>query len=220
VLPTPNPNPPKIRQKLKLRGFFCKFSPAFLSNIMVMAKTLDDELLVEKFSRGDESAFDRIVEEHSADIAVLANRLLGWPGDVEDLVQEVFLAAFLGLKKFRCECSLKTWLFTITINKCRSYRYKRMLYLRFFSQPADKASIVGARADSKTLMDAETFDRVRCAVAALPAKYREPVVLRYLQELGTNETAQILGISKNALQVRLSRARERLRQDLAELIAQ
>ena len=220
MLPTPNPNPPKIRQKLKLRGFFCKFSPAFLSNIMVMAKTLDDELLVEKFSRGDESAFDRIVEEHSADIAVLANRLLGWPGDVEDLVQEVFLAAFLGLKKFRCECSLKTWLFTITINKCRSYRYKRMLYLRFFSQPADKASIVGARADSKTLMDAETFDRVRCAVAALPAKYREPVVLRYLQELGTNETAQILGISKNALQVRLSRARERLRQDLAELIAQ
>ena len=185
---------------------------------MVMAKTLDDELLVEKFSRGDESAFDRIVEEHSADIAVLANRLLGWPGDVEDLVQEVFLAAFLGLKKFRCECSLKTWLFTITINKCRSYRYKRMLYLRFFSQPADKASIVGARADSKTLMDAETFDRVRCAVAALPAKYREPVVLRYLQELGSDETARILGISKNALQVRLSRARKRLSQDLAGLI--
>ena len=93
-----------------------------------------------------------------------------------------------------------------------------MLYLRFFSQPADKASIVGARADSKTLMDAETFDRVRCAVAALPAKYREPVVLRYLQELGSDETARILGISKNALQVRLSRARKRLSQDLAGLI--
>ena len=79
-----------------------------------MTKTLDYELLVEKFSRGDETAFDRIVEVYSADIAVLANRLLGWPGDVEDIVQEVLLAAFLGLKKFRCECSLKTWLFTIT----------------------------------------------------------------------------------------------------------
>ncbi len=186
--------------------------------MVVMAETIDDERLVEQFNRGYESAFDRIVEQQSADIAVLANRLLGWPGDVEDLVQDVFLAAFLGLKKFRCECSLKTWLFTITINKCRSYRYKRMLYLRFFSQPAAKASIVPAHAEGKAPMDDETFDRVRCAVAALPAKYREPVVLRYLQELSTDETARILGISKNALQVRLSRARERLRGDLAELI--
>ena len=67
-------------------------------------------------------------------------------------------------------------------------------------------------------MDDETFGRVRRAVAALPAKYREPVVLRYLQELPTDETAQILDISKNTLLVRLSRARERLRQDLVELI--
>jgi RNA polymerase sigma factor (sigma-70 family) len=187
---------------------------------MVMAGTIDDEHLVKQFNQGDESAFDRIVEQHSADIAVLANRLLGWPGEVEDAVQDVFLAAFLGLKKFRCECSLKTWLFTITINKCRSHRYRRMLGLRFFSQAADKAHAVGAHAEDKAKMDDETFDRVRRAVAALPAKYQEPVVLRYLQELPTDETARILDISKNALQVRLSRARERLRQDLAELIAQ
>lgn len=185
-----------------------------------MAKTLDDELLVRQFNQGDDSAFDRIVEEYSADIAVLANRLLGWPGEVEDIIQDVFLAVFLGLKKFRCECSLKTWLFTITINKCRSHRYKRMLYLRFFSQPADKASVAPAHAADKTPMDDETFDKVRLAVQALPAKYREPVVLRYLQELSTDETARILSISKNVLQVRLSRARERLRQDLAELIGQ
>ena len=185
-----------------------------------MAKTLDDELLVKQFNQGDDSAFDRIVEEHSADIAVLANRLLGWPGDVEDVVQDIFFAAFLGLKKFRCECSLKTWLFTITINKCRSHRYKRMLRLRFFSQAAKKMVSAPARATDKRLIENEIFNRVRRAVTALPAKYREPVVLRYLQELSTDETARILGISKNALQVRLSRARERLRQDLAELIAQ
>ena len=68
------------------------------------------------------------------------------------------------------------------------------------------------------LLEAETFERVRHAVAALPAKYREAVVLRYLQELPTEEISRILGISKNALQVRLSRARERLKQDLAELM--
>lgn len=183
-----------------------------------MTETLDYELLVEKFNQGDESAFDRIVEGYSADIAVLANRLLGWPGEVEDIVQDVFLAAFLGLKKFRCECSLKTWLFTIAINKCRSYRYKRMLHIKFFSRAAAKASTVLDLTADKVLMDDETFDKVRHAVQALPAKYREPVVLRYLQELSMDEIARMLSISRNALHVRLSRARERLRGDLAELI--
>jgi len=185
-----------------------------------MAEIIDDELLIEQFRRGDESAFERIVERHSADVAALANRLLGWPGEVEDVTQEIFLAAFLGLKKFRYECSLKTWLFTITINKCRSYRYKHKL-LQLQTIPI-LINDIGMRLPhtntGEPSMDAEDFQSVRCAVAALPAKYREPVVLRYLQELGTDEISRILGISKNTLHVRLSRARKRLEPDLAELI--
>lgn len=187
------------------------------SNILVMAETIDDEHLVEQFNRGDESAFDRIVEQHSSDIAALANRLLGWSGEVEDVTQDIFLAAFLGMKKFRCDCSIKTWLFTITVNKCRSYRYKRVLRRRRISQVADiTVEASDGQADSKP-MEAETFKRIRRAVQALPAKYREPVVLRYLQELPTDEISRILGISKNALQVRLNRARARLKEELAEI---
>ena len=182
-----------------------------------MADTIDDEHLVKQFNRGDESAFDRIVERYSSDIATLANRLLGWSGEVEDVTQDIFLAAFLGLKKFRCECSLKTWLFTITVNKCRSYRYKRILHRRRISQAADKAFLTSAGEAGKTPMDSETFERVRCAIQALPAKYREPVVLRYLQELPTDQISRVLDISKNTLQVRLNRARSHLRKDLAEL---
>ncbi|MHC4205271.1 MAG: RNA polymerase sigma factor [Planctomycetota bacterium] len=181
-----------------------------------MAEKIDDELLVEQFRRGDKSAFDRIVEQYSVDIAALANRLLGWPGDVEDVTQDIFLAAFLGLKKFRCECSLKSWLFTITINKCRTNRYKRWLRLRRFSKKIDNYSLSSDCEDRN--MDADEFKRVRRAVASLPAKYREPVVLRYLEEIGTDEISRILGISKSTLNVRLSRARKRLREDLAEII--
>jgi len=72
--------------------------------MMVMAETIDDERLVEQFNRGDESAFDRIVEHYSSDIAALASRLLGWSSEVDDVTQDIFLAAFLGLKKFRCDC--------------------------------------------------------------------------------------------------------------------
>ena len=54
-----------------------------------MAKVCEELALVERFRRGDDSAFDRIVAQYSADVAALANRLLGWPGDVDDVVQEV-----------------------------------------------------------------------------------------------------------------------------------
>jgi len=183
-----------------------------------MAEMIDDQFLVEQFSRGDKAAFEKIVERYSADVAALANRLLGWPGEVEDVTQDVFLAAFLGLKEFRRQCSLKTWLFTITINKCRNYRYRRMLRRRQLSRAADEAPLPSARTATKNPMDVETVDLVRRVVTAMPAKYREPLVLRYLQELPTDEISQILGISRNALHVRLSRARKRLQQDLAELM--
>ena len=93
-----------------------------------------------------------------------------------------------------------------------------MLRLRFFSQAAKKIASAPARATDKRLIENEIFNRVRRAVTALPPKYREPVVLRYLQELSTDKISRILGISENALQVRLSRARKRLKQELAELI--
>jgi len=187
-----------------------------------MADTFDDERLVRQFDRGDDSAFDEIVRKYCGDIAALANRLLGWPGDVEDITQEVFVSAFVGLKKFRGQCSLKSWLFTITINKCCSYRYRRMLYLRRFSHTFDEvedAAPAGKPAD-RTSLDDETFECVSRAVRSLPPKCREAVVLRYLQELPTHEICRILGISTNALQVRLNRARQRLRQDLTELLGE
>lgn len=179
-----------------------------------MAEKINDELLVEKFSRGDESAFDRIVERYSTDISVLANRMLDWPGDVDDVCQEVFISAYLGLKKFRGHCSLKSWLFTITINKCRSHRRRKFLHLRMSSKTVNKAPPPSAQPADCDPMDNETFNRVRDAVAALPANYREPMVLKYIEELGTDEIAGILGISQNTLHVRLSRARIQLKQRL------
>ncbi|MHC4434330.1 MAG: RNA polymerase sigma factor [Planctomycetota bacterium] len=196
-----------------------------------MAEMIDNELLVGKFNRGDQAegldrtkapfgpaVFETIVEQYSADIGALANRLLGWPGDVEDVSQEVFLAAYIGLRSFRGQCSLKSWLFAITINKCRTHRRRQLLRLKTFSRVAERHRPPSASAVCKNPTDVETLNRVRSAVAALPAKYREPVVLRYLQELPTDEIAQILGISQNALHVRLTRARRHLKENLSKQI--
>jgi len=172
---------------------------------------------VDRFRQGDDSAFDRIVQRHAADVAALANRLLGWPQDVDDIVQEVFLAALAGLKTFRGDCRLRSWLFTITINKCR--RHCRRLK-RHRQGPGIAEAVPNLYLNENAEMaaiDAESFARVRRAVRALPTKYREVVVLRYLQGLETAEICRLLGITTNALNVRLSRARDRLKDDLKEL---
>jgi RNA polymerase sigma-70 factor (ECF subfamily) len=183
-----------------------------------MAQTSEELDLVEQFRRGDDSAFDRIVERYSAEVAALANRLLGWPTDVDDIVQEVFMSAFLGLSKFRGECRLRTWLSTITVNKCRSLRFRRRRSLpRVVADDPEAIAGLGPSGD-KAAMDEETFARVRRAVQVLPQKYREVTVLRYLQGLDKEEICELLGITVNTMQVRLNRARARLKDQLGDLI--
>jgi len=177
----------------------------------------DDEFLAEIGSQDRAVALEKIVEKYSADVAGLANRLLGWPGDVDDVVQDVFLAVFLNIKKFRRKSSLKTWLFKITINKCRSLKYKKMLRLSFYGKIARKAAAKSAAADDRPI-HSETSERIRQAVADLSVKYREPVVLKYLQQLSTKEITAILSITENVLNVRLTRARKILKHKLIALM--
>jgi RNA polymerase sigma factor (sigma-70 family) len=181
-----------------------------------MAKVTEEQALVERFRRGDDSAFDGIVERHSAEVAALANRLLGWPGDVDDVVQDVFVAAFVNRRKFRGDCRLRTWLFTITINRCRSYRLRRRL--RAMRVGGFEPAASHEQGAERPAMDEETFARVRRAVQALPRKHREVVVLRYLQGLEPAEIGGLLGVKVNAVQVRLNRARTRLKEHLADLL--
>lgn len=199
-------------------SFFCKSGMARESNMSAMAKVTEEQALVERFRRGDDSAFDRIVEQHAAEVAALANRLLGWPGDVDDIVQEVFVAALVGLKRFRGASSLRTWLFTITINKCRRHRFR--LFRRLRTVTLEKADVVESRdrGGDKAAMDQEVFAGVRRAVQTLPQKYREVLALKYLQGLEAEEICELLGITANVLQVRLNRARKRLKEQLGDLL--
>ncbi len=183
-----------------------------------MAKVTEELALVERFRRGDDSAFETIAEQHAAAVAALANRLLGWPGDVDDVVQEVFVAAFLGLREFRSESRLRTWLFIITVNKCRSFRFRRLRRLRCVALEEAAALESRDRSGEKAALDRETLARVRRAIQVLPRKYREIVVLKYLQGLEAGEIRELLGITDNAMQVRLNRARKRLKEQLGDLL--
>lgn len=179
----------------------------------------EDTVLAEALARHDPVVFDWLVETHRARVARLACRLLAWPQDVDDVVQEVFLAAWKGLPRFRGQAELGTWLTRITVNKCRSHRRKEMLRLRWLWRRGHEEAASSDPADRVTL-DRETQAEVRRGVRRLPARYCEVVVLRYLEEMSVERIGQVLGLTRNTVEVRLHRARERLRRELAGLLSE
>jgi RNA polymerase sigma-70 factor (ECF subfamily) len=162
------------------------------------------------------ASFEQLVALHEPRVRRLAHRLLGWRGggDVDDVVQEVFLVLLNKLDCFRGESSLATWLTRVTINRCRTHQRTRWLRLRLHRPP--HFSEAGPPADQHAVRD-EVNARVRSAVAALGARDREVIVLFYLEELPSSDIAALLGISSGAVDVRLHRARRRLKEKLGDL---
>ena len=196
---------------------------------MVMAMTADitagesetltsiDVGLTERFARGEREAFDQIVEEYEEWVMVLAYRLLGWREDVDDVVQDVFLAVLRNLGRFRGQCGLKTYLGKVTVSKCRSYQRKLLVHRKLLVVVKSERPETAAAADQGALA-AERRNELRRAIRELPRRYREVVVLRYLEEMSPGEVGEALGVSQNAVRVRLSRARKLLEVLLAEFV--
>jgi RNA polymerase sigma-70 factor (ECF subfamily) len=170
-----------------------------------------DPALAERFTRGEPDAFEAVVERYHARVHRLAYRLLGWSGDADDVVQEVLLAALANATRFRRQADLGTWLTTITLNKCRTHRRGIVARLRTLAGwGASRPERTAPAADAQPSTD-DTFDRVRSALQQLRPREREVIVLHYLEETPVDQMASLLGLTRGAVEVRLHRARAKLR---------
>ena len=163
-------------------------------------------------------AFERLIAAHEPRVRRLAYRLLGWQGgrdEIDDVVQDVFLAAYKRSETFRGESDVSTWLASVTINRCRTYQRRQVLRLKWFRRQHVENEALGS--DEKSLRD-EAGERVRTAIDALRAKDREVIVLFYLEALPIAEIASMLSVTNNAIEVRLHRARQRLKELLGDLM--
>lgn len=159
-------------------------------------------------------AVANLIRGHEPAIRRLVARIMAWSDETPDLVQDVFASAIVALPKFRGDSGLETWLMRIAVNRCRRH-IRRRRWIGFLRRTA--ASTLSPDV-ADTVDRAETNHAVRQAVAALPAKYREVVALRYLEERSTKETADILEERVNTVDVRLHRARAMLETALAHLV--
>ncbi|HWE92766.1 MAG TPA: sigma-70 family RNA polymerase sigma factor [Tepidisphaeraceae bacterium] len=174
-----------------------------------------DTTLERRLALGETGAFEQVVALYQPRVSRLAFRLLGWKGDVEDVVQDVFVIALSKGKSFRGDASLWTWLTAVTLNLCRTRLRRAALLRRLTGGMLRLESGEEAPADSTAMID-ETGRSVRRAVASLPPRDREVIVLYYLEERSAAEVAELLGITANTVDVRLYRARQKLKALLGE----
>lgn len=170
---------------------------------------------LDRLRRRDSAEFVRFVRANEARIARLLGRLVG-SEDPVDAVQQVFLSAYEGLPHFRGDCRLYTWLTRIAINEGRKRRRRQMLesaVLRSFRWLAAPTRDTG-NANPGSMETREECASIRRAIDELPHRYREVVVLRYLEDMEIDDMATALGATRNGIEVRLTRAREKLRSRL------
>ena len=215
-----------LLKTLRARGAMLEGCSGYVTELLDRASSKEAsresaDPLVEGLRRGDEEAFAALVRREGARMLATARRLLGSTQDAEDAVQEAFLQAHRAIDRFNGEARLSTWLHRIVVNaslmKLRSRRRKPEQALdellpQFDESGAWLSPVTGwERSSDELLESAETRAMVRRAIDRLPDTYREVLILRDLEELDTEETAELLDASANAIKVRLHRARQALR---------
>jgi RNA polymerase sigma-70 factor (ECF subfamily) len=187
----------------------------------VTGSTIDEATLVTRLRAGDDAAYEVLVRTYSGRLLAVTRRILASDEDAREAVQEAFISAFRSLDRFEGGARLSTWLHRIAVNaalmklRTRKRRPEESIesllpvyqddghhaeQFRSWSEPVDVAM---QRREMQAL--------VRRCIEQLPESYRTVLLLRDIEQLGTEETAAMLGVTANAVKIRLHRARQALR---------
>jgi len=204
----------------------------------------DDADLLAALRRGDEAAFADVVDRWSPAMLRLARLHVPSHGVAEEVVQETWLAVVRGLERFEGRASLRSWVFSILLNRARSLGTRERRVLPFaslrerwsdrddpgvpperFQGPHDDRpgwwAVPPARWDPHAQLEtAEAIAALQTAIAALPARQREALVLRDVLGLSPEEAASVLGVSDGNQRVLLHRARSRVRTALEDVLGE
>jgi len=177
---------------------------------------LNDSALVAECLAGTPGAFDLIVERYRRPIYQVCYRFVGNHEDASDLSQDVFLRAYRGLKNFRGQAALSTWLYRIGVNVCLNRVSTKKPLDSTTNEPIETQNLIDATNDSpaERLMREEQSARVRAAIARLPDKQRATLILRTYHELSHQEIADILGSSVGAVKANFFHALANLKKIL------
>lgn len=181
---------------------------------------MDDKTLIRKVNDGERSAISLLVENNKNLIWHIIISMVGRNSDCEDLFQEVFLQVFKGLRHFRANARLSTWIGTITHHVCVDYLRKKNKEADFQSCDADHEMALNLSPDKSWKQpEKEDLNQVLlAAIAKLPAAYRTAITLYHLDERSYREIAEMTGMPDGTVKSYISRGRNLLREKLIMLV--
>jgi RNA polymerase sigma-70 factor, ECF subfamily len=150
--------------------------------------------------------FDQIIEKYNTDVRKIIFIYVKNYQAMEDIAQEVFLSVYNNLNRFRGECTIKSWIFKIAINKAkdylRSWHYRKVYLTNLFREEVSISNV------EKTTIRNEQSKLLAEIIMTIPIKYREIIILYYYNDIDTTQIASILNLSVNTVKTRLVRGRE------------
>ncbi len=162
---------------------------------------------LERFARGDRSAFDELVAEHQQAAYTAAWRILGDGEAAHDVVQEAFVRVLRHHERYEADKSFRSWLLSIVRNLAIDSLRRR----RRFDHP-DSLSQLSAPASPATMEEHELRARVALVLADLPEKYRSIIVMREMEGVAAEDIARTIGVDYSTTRWRLHQARQQFRQ--------
>jgi len=180
-----------------------------------------DEELLDAARGGDDEALEALLARHEQKVFRFGLRMCGNEEDARDVLQETLLAAFRGVRQFRGEAQLSTWLYQVARSFCTKARR------RAAGEPTRHESLEGVAARTVSVSESAPDERAHAremarvlqeALLALPESQREVVLLRDVEGLTAEEAAEVVGVEVPALKSRLHRARLAMQERIAVLL--
>jgi len=185
----------------------------------------DDPALARRIAGGDRAAFELLMRRHNRRLYRLARATLRDDAEAEDALQEAYLAAHRGIGQFRGDATLSTWLSRLVLNECmnrlrRQKRRDNVVPMVSMSGEDERETMSAHHTDTpdKALVRAEMRTLLERKLDELPEAFRTVFVLRCVEEMSVEETAQCLDIPEATVRTRHFRARGLLRESLAREI--
>ena len=173
-----------------------------------------DAELMRRVKRGEKAAFGALVDRYKAAMVSYLRRMTGSRDRADELAQEAFVRLYVATPECPEPGRLAPWLYRTATNLVRSEE-RRALRWRLFRLAARANGVAAQGGQEAELLAAEAGRRLEAALAALPVRYRAPLVLHEIEELPLGEIARLLGCAEGTVKSRISRARARLRHALA-----
>jgi RNA polymerase sigma factor (sigma-70 family) len=179
----------------------------------------NEAALIRKIVGGQRELFGDLIAPHLTPLSRIVRATIGGHPEIEDIVQQTALKAFTHLAQFRFEAGFKTWLIKIGLHEARQWQRKHASSRFLEFTPRTFSELAIADQSHSPLIEyqrSETGAQLSAALARLPEKYRNVILLRDLEDLSFSEVAVRMGLALSAVKTRHWRARQKLRDSLSD----